>query len=418
MSKKISPELASALMRKNNLIPLEPYVNAMTKWKCKCSKCGETVYPTYSNIKSGHSGCGYCAGNLIPEKRIQSLLRKNKLKPLSKYPGTTKPWRCECLKCGKKVSPHLGSLVAGQGGCIYCAGRKVDSEDAVKFFEQKGFQPLTSYPGGNKPWLSRCSKCGYQIAPSYSDVKRGVGCKICGRKEIPEKIAVQRWKENNLKPLVKFPGATKPWKSECLVCHRKISPWYSQPTCKFCAGRAVVPAEAVTLMKKSKLLPVSKYPGAMKPWLCECMKCGREVSPTYSSVRLGQGCKYCANLGFQYEAAAILYLITHPDLGAHKIGIAGKKRNNSRLREHTRQGWIVLKTMDFEVGDDAYEVEQLTLLWVREDLGLPPYVGKRKMPQSGYTETINAEEIDALMIWKQVEKLSRSVLRRRAAEIS
>jgi hypothetical protein len=74
--------------------------------------------------------------------------------------------------------------------------------------------------------------------------------------------------------------------------------------------------------------------------------------------------------------------------------------------------------MDFEFGDDAYEVEQMTLLWLREDLGLPPYLGKRNMPQHGYTETVSADEIDAFMIWQRVEKFSGRVLRRRVSRVS
>jgi len=408
MTKKIDSKVARDFMLKNHLIPLEEYKNSTSKWHCRCAKCGEAVSPTLSNIKSGHSGCGYCAGNLISEKRIKALLKANHLTPLVKYPGTTRPWNCRCLKCGKAVAPHLGSLIGGQGGCIYCAGRKVDASDAIKLFKAKGFIPLTAYPGGNKPWLSRCTKCKFEISPTYSGVKRGVGCKICGRKEIPAKIAMARWKQHDLKPLVQFPGTTKPWKSECLRCHKVISPWYSQPTCKYCAKRAVLPADAIRLMKKSNLIPLEKYPGAMKPWMSKCAKCNKVVRPTYSSIRIGQGCKFCANRGFQYNSEAIIYLLSHPVLEAHKIGIAGKKRNNSRLKDHEKEGWIVLNTLDFKRGEDAYFVEQQVLLWLRLELGFPQALTKRNMPQSGFTETVTSSLISSPQIWRKVQKLARS----------
>jgi len=412
VAKKIDQTTAISLMKNNGLIPLEPYKGAMSRWKCKCKKCGQTVFPTYSNVRSGHSGCAYCSGNLLSPKKIASLLRKNRLSPLVPYPGTQKPWKCQCLSCGKTVNPHFGSLIAGQGGCIYCAGKKVDSKDAEATFKEKGFAPLMPYPGANKPWLARCMKCRFEISPTFSDVKRGVGCKICGRKEIPEVLALKRWKENHLKPLVKFPGANKPWKSQCLKCQRTVNPWYRQPTCKYCAGRAVVPTEAIKLMKKSKLLPLEQYPGAMLPWRCKCTVCGKVVSPTYTSIRYGQGCKYCANLGFQYGKAAIIYLITNARLKSHKLGITGKSAIHSRLKEHENGGWIVLKTMGFTLGEDAYQVEQETLRWLREDLGLPPYLSKRSMPQHGFTETVSADEIDALEIWRYVEKISHKNARR------
>lgn len=46
--------------KKAKLEPLEPYVNAVSKWKCKCLKCGEIVTPTYHNLKQGNGGCIYC----------------------------------------------------------------------------------------------------------------------------------------------------------------------------------------------------------------------------------------------------------------------------------------------------------------------------------------------------------------------
>lgn len=46
--------------KKAKLEPLEPYVNAVSQWKCKCLKCGEIVTPTYHNLKQGNGGCIYC----------------------------------------------------------------------------------------------------------------------------------------------------------------------------------------------------------------------------------------------------------------------------------------------------------------------------------------------------------------------
>jgi len=52
---------AIEVMMLSNLQPLVPYKNAMTKWKCKCLKCGNTVYPKYGQIQQGHGGCSTCA---------------------------------------------------------------------------------------------------------------------------------------------------------------------------------------------------------------------------------------------------------------------------------------------------------------------------------------------------------------------
>jgi hypothetical protein len=48
-------------MIKANLKPLTPYKSHDTKWKCKCLKCGNVVFPRYDSIKTGQGGCIYCA---------------------------------------------------------------------------------------------------------------------------------------------------------------------------------------------------------------------------------------------------------------------------------------------------------------------------------------------------------------------
>ena len=57
LSKKETNKILSAAKLK----PLEPYKGMKYKWKCKCLVCGQVVYPTFTNVYSGHSGCRYCA---------------------------------------------------------------------------------------------------------------------------------------------------------------------------------------------------------------------------------------------------------------------------------------------------------------------------------------------------------------------
>ena len=56
----------------------------------------------------------------------------------------------------------------------------------------------------------------------------------------------------------------------------------------------VNPDEAKLLFNQNDLEPLVPYPGAGKPWKCIHTVCGRVVEPTYSNVRNGHtGCKYC-----------------------------------------------------------------------------------------------------------------------------
>jgi len=63
--------------------------------------------------------------------------------------------------------------------------------------------------------------------------------------------------------------------------------------------------------------------------------------------------------------------------------------------------------MDFQTGDVAFQVEQATLMWLREVKKLGIYLSKAEMPQGGETETVDASEIDPPTIWAKVEQLTK-----------
>jgi hypothetical protein len=108
-----------------------------------------------------------------------------------------------------------------------------------------------------------------------------------------------------------------------------------------------------------------------------------------------------------FTLPAYIYLINHEELDSHKIGISGMYSKEDRLKDHAKNGWKLYKRKTFESADQAYEIEQEILRWLREDKGLPPFLSLSEMPQRGWTETVNASEIDLPTIWAKVEELSR-----------
>jgi hypothetical protein len=230
----------------------------------------------------------------------------------------------------------------------------VDPEKAKALFLESGLKPLTEYPGSGKPWKSKHNKCGNVVSPTYNFIKAGgKGCIHCaGLAPITEKQAIKLFKVHGFQPLVKFPGAKKPWKVKHNVC-------------------------------------------------------GRTVSPTYGSVRSGSGCKYCQVGGINLKAPGFIYLITNPKLKSHKVGIGGIETNVNRLDQHKRHGWVIYRQMAFKTADDAYELEQKILDWLRHDLNLSQHLLPSQMPQGGHTETVDAREIELSTIWEKVEQLSK-----------
>ena len=177
--------------------------------------------------------------------------------------------------------------------------------------------------------------------------------------------------------------------------------------CRFCSGHAVDPAQAVEQMRALGYEPQVPYPGALVPWDCLCLVCGKSSNPQYgSTVHKGSRCKFCNPAGVNLNEPAIVYLVEHEEFMAFKIGISGVGKN--RLAQHARQGWITRAQIDFATGRDALWVEQETKRWVRNHLGLPEYLGREEMPQGGATETFSSSGRTWQSVWAQVLKFVES----------
>ena len=235
----------------------------------------------------------------IPEAKARALFIKNKLEPLVPFPGTQKPWKSKCLITGKIVSPTYGKVRDFGHRCAYCSGFKVDELEAVALMKKAGFKTLVPYPGGNKPWKSQCLKCKKIFSPQYTSIKLGFGCKYCAHKAVDPEDAISSMKDRGLKVLEDFPGAMKPWLVECLNCNKSFKTrFHSLNTinrCKYCSGVAVDESDLLAKLKELRLKPLEKYKSAKTPWKCRCLKCKHIVQPTWDRIKSGRGhCAYCA----------------------------------------------------------------------------------------------------------------------------
>jgi len=410
---RVPVKTAIGVMKKAGLNPLVPYPGASKPWKSKCLTCKQVSAPTYNSINTG-SGCGVCGGKIVTEELAVKVMMKAKLKPLVPYPGSKTNWKCECLKCKKIVYPNYGDIKQGDGGCKYCAKHYVEPDAAVALMLAANIKPLEPYKDSGTRWKSQCLVCKKNISPTYNTVQqRGSACKYCAKKYIDPEDAIAIMIKAKLEPLVPYPGSQEPWLCKCLRCGREVQPAYTSiqgrgKGCVYCGGKKVDPDEAFRLMLSAGLTPLEIYQRADKPWKCTCNKCKKLVTPTYTSIRVGQGgCRYCTNKGLDYNAPAFLYLMTNPSLGAHKVGIGNYKTRNNRIEEHKKTGWVLIQNIDFQTGDRAFQVEQETLLWLREVKKLGIYLSKAEMPQGGETETVDASEIELPTIWAKVKELSK-----------
>lgn len=414
--KIVNPDVAVQVMLDAQLFPREPYKGNAVHWKCKCLKCGKEVSPKYSDIKQGDGGCKYCAGTYVDPFEAASLMRASFLEPLEPYEKTDKPWKCRCLRCNRIVNPRHATVQRGSGGCKYCAKVSVVAEEAVTTMRNGGLEPLEPYPGARKSWKCRCLACGMTTGAFYSTVKRGgTGCAYCAGKKVDPDEAKKVMLRAGLEPLEPYEKADKPWKCQCLTCFKVVTPAYSaigqgQGGCVYCAGKKVDPQDAVSLFLENSLKPLEPFEGTEKKWKSECMKCGRVVYPRHHMIKTRSGgCKYCATKGMDFTLPAYIYLITHEEYSAHKVGIGGEHAKEDRMTDHIRQGWKLYKKKTFLSADDTWEVEQETLRWLREERGLGPYLSAEQMPQAGWTETVDASEIDLPSIWAKIDEISQLI---------
>jgi recombinational DNA repair protein (RecF pathway) len=176
---------------------------------------------------------------------------------------------------------------------------KIAEADARALFLKNKLKPLEPFPGTQKPWKSECLITGKTVSPTYGKVRDfGHRCIHCSRGVVDPHQALEVMKNSGFMPLVVFPGTNSPWKSKCVKCDRTTSPTYwnvSKGTgCKYCSGRAVEPSDAEKAMAKRGLQTLEPFPGATKSWSVRCMTCKREFKAIFHSLNTKNGCKYCS----------------------------------------------------------------------------------------------------------------------------
>jgi len=276
----------------------------------------------------------------------ESVMLRAGFKPLEPYKSALTKWKCLHLECGQIAYPKFSIIQSGVGGCLSCGYKKqgktriTPHEVAVEIMLKSGLSPLEPFPGNDLPWKSLCLKCGKSPSPSLHHVKDGTGCGYCG-------------------------------------------------------GRIVDAEDAVALMIASGLEPCEEYPGALKRWKCIHLACGTVVYPMYAWIQSGRGgCIKCKPFGIDQGTPSYIYLITHPLMNAHKVGVGNYKKSGDRLKKFQRRGWQSFRTWDVKDGTEALLIEGKVFRVLRHDLKLPIFLSPLDMPVTGgFSETVDADSI-------------------------
>lgn len=364
MTKKISEAEACQIMNTAGMQPMDPFPGRDQKWRCKCLHCGEVGYTNYNTVRRGGRGCKPCAIKTTTAKKrlstteVESILANAELRAVGEYTSTAKALLCECLKCGNYVAPTLADIKRGTT-CQYCRRTKVDPKFAEQLAKKAGVRPLEDFKSASQTWKCLHIKCGEVVFPHWTTLKNGG--------------------------------------SGCMKCRGKNTSLI----------RKIKESEAIRIMHRSNFEPLEPYPGALSQWKSLCKKCSQISYPRLSNIKNRTSCIYCSNKGLQFFEPAFLYLIFHPKLQAHKVGVGGRTTKSSRITQHIKEGWILFKLLDVKSGKDALEIERKILNFLFIECELSPFLSSSQMPQGGHTETVDASEIDLPTIWAKIEQLSR-----------
>ena len=415
---RTDPKLAESRFRARGLEPLEPFPGTDPPWRARCLTCGNEVSPRYAQLDRMKNACRYCAGKDVNPEDAAAIMRASGLEPLEPYPGGHARWRCRCVTCGSEVSPHYSLVKSTQSGCKYCKGKAVRRDEPERLAAENGLEPLEPYPGSGARWRCRCITCEKEVVVRFDKMKaRGYRCIFCqGRPWHAEAMEKRDWTESHvrevflsrgLEPLEPFPGAVIPWRCRCTKCLREVSPTAARVIgrgtgCRYCSKNTVDEQTVSLVMATAELEPLEAYKTALSKWHMRCLKCRKEFDLKYNQVQQGSGCPYCATGGLDLEGPALIYVITHPGFDAHKVGVMGTE--TSRLRDHGRNGWLTYKILPVPTGFDAFRIEQRVLNTLRNELGFLPGVDPTDMPQSGWTETVSADDIDLPSLWEIVRE--------------
>jgi hypothetical protein len=277
---KWTHETASRVMLAAGVEPIDPYPGTTRPWKCRCLTCRRVVTPSFGNVNRGVSkGCRYCAAETSRGKSkrrwthesASTVMLEAGLRPVGEFPGADEPWRCECQRCGSQVTPRLSAVRRGASrGCIYCSGHALTGPDAAaREMLDASLRPLEPYPGkAASPWRCECVRCGDVVMARLQKVRTGEGC--CKR---------------------------------CGVAASALA-------------RSADPGESDAIMRAAMLEPLERYPGGNHlPWRCRCTGCGAVVTPTRANISRGQGgciacgIKVCAAKRLGDEDQAVLDMV-------------------------------------------------------------------------------------------------------------
>ena len=181
MSKRKTPEEYYKECKSKGLdLPIEDYVNNKTKINHKCKK-GHIYKQSPSKHLNGQ-GCKVCKGNILktPDKYYNECKEKGLDLPIEDYVNATTKIKHKCNKCGKIYDQKPNNHLQGQE-CPYCSGviKKTNAKYYYKECKEKGLDlPIEGYKGARIEIKHKC-RYNHVYSQTPNSHLNGRGCPEC-----------------------------------------------------------------------------------------------------------------------------------------------------------------------------------------------------------------------------------------------
>lgn len=292
--------------------------------------------------------------------------------------------KAECLEYGHQFLKNPGKILNSKG-CPECAKNNtvrnipLTQEECDRRAAELDLEWTEPYTGQAVNTGIRCRICKHEWKARPGNVFCGHKCPMCA-KNAP--VSLEEWDRRAAEVGAKWIG---PYVNnrvhralECLTCKYQ---WSTSPShiqfdknrCPSCFGRNLPVPQEIRDEQIAKVGAKWLKPCGNSHQKCpaQCLTCDHIWEPTPNDVNSQQsGCPKCARKGFDKKLPSRLYLVQNEDM-IGKIGVTNNDTKKDRVARFNQIGWKTVKVWHFDVGQDAYDVEQEILRWCREDMGVP-----------------------------------------------
>jgi hypothetical protein len=170
-ARRHTDESTISIMQNAGWEPIVPYTGNKIPWNSRCKSCGREGWPTFNNVMTHGSSCGFCSGNKVDPDVAWAVMRAASLEPQAEYPGAGVPWKSICIKCQSYTFPRFADVQYGVR-CSTCSesGMNFSQPSHLYVMQNQSLQSIKvgiSNNDSNRNRIGNHQKNGWELLSKY-----------------------------------------------------------------------------------------------------------------------------------------------------------------------------------------------------------------------------------------------------------